>query len=32
MQILVRHNEEVVADLSFEDEEVLIGSQPGCAI
>jgi len=32
MRILVKESESVVADLSFENEEITIGSQPGCAI
>jgi serine phosphatase RsbU (regulator of sigma subunit) len=32
MRVLVKEGEAVLADLSFEDEQLTIGSQPGCAI
>jgi len=32
MRVLVKEGDAVLADLTFEDEEVYIGSEPGCAI
>jgi serine phosphatase RsbU (regulator of sigma subunit) len=32
MRVIIRKNQETVSELTFEDEEIIIGSQPGCAI
>ncbi|MCL2330760.1 MAG: SpoIIE family protein phosphatase, partial [Phycisphaerae bacterium] len=32
MRIIVTRNQETIAELTFEDEDVIIGSEPGCAV
>jgi serine phosphatase RsbU (regulator of sigma subunit) len=32
MRVLVKEGDAVLADLSFEEEEIVVGSQPGCSI